>query len=138
MGNNRSEEDRKPTAEIVPPNLVSVTLSEMGQPSGSGERAVQLSAEFLLARMKPSCFDDILLEHGAKLRDTGVVCPFCSAGQLTLLALDPLYRTEGRNERRPQDQIGSKYLYECSNLGCHARFWANYHWEDAPWRRIAG
>ena len=138
MASDRSEEDRKPTEEMVPPQPVSVTLAEMGKVGESGERTVQLSEEFFLARLQPNCFDDILIEHGARPRDTGIVCPFCNSGHITLLLLDPLYRSEGRNERRPQDQIGSKYLYECSNPACHARFWANYHWEDAPWRKIAG
>jgi len=133
MASDRSEEDRKPTEEMVPLSPVSVTLAEMGKVIDTEGRTVQLSKEFLLAHLKPSPFDDILLEHGAKPRDTGVVCPFCNSGKITLLLLDPLYRVEGRNERRPQDQTGSKYLYKCSNPGCHARFWANYHWEDAPW-----
>jgi hypothetical protein len=133
MASNRSGEDRKTTEEMVPPQPISVTLAEMGKVIDAEGRIVHLSKEFLLARLKPTCFDDILIEHGAKPRSTGLVCPFCNRGQMTLLLLDPLYRAEGRNERRPQDQIGSKYLYECSNPACHARFWANYHWEDTPW-----
>lgn len=133
MANGQSEEDQRPTKEVVPPKMVSVTLAEMGQLCGSGERSVHLSTEFLTTRLRPTCFDDILVEHGAKPRDTGVVCPFCGTGCLTLLKLDPLYRAEGRNERRPQDQIGSKYLYECSNRDCCARFFGNYLWENAPW-----
>jgi len=136
MASDRSEEDRKPTEEMVSPQPVSVALAEMGKVGESGERTVQLSKEFLLARLQPNCFDDILIEHGAKPRSTEIVCPFCNSGKITLLLLDPLYRAEGRNERRPQDQIGSKYLYECSNRACHARFWGNYLWEDAPWEKV--